>query len=835
MSFYGNIINTPSSFQKIGVGNSGVLAAENLGNTIHFVGDNKHIRSFINNDEIKIEHINSSNINHNYQVQPANQIITGENQPITLSQITALNIDEVGHVNLLTMKNYNIELVGKKYKENNIYKGEIFNNYNKNVALGPLSHAEGDTTQAEGALYSSHSEGGYTLAKTNGAHAEGIYSKAWGRYAHAEGQGGIAAGTASHGEGLAGQSIGNYSHAEGIASMAIGSGSHSEGCSETNQLIASIELPANFLTEDTVKISLDNAKDNNGNSINGSEIINKLESKYCIWKLDTADRYQYGEINLEDNSLKCGYSFYGDNSPTAKQGEFFALYPFTHNFDPTISYTIKIYKPILALGTGSHSEGRATLAKGDYSHSGGRNSKALGTCSLAHGLNVITEIPYSTAFGKFNEINNNALFQIGYGSSDEERKDIFRVLNTGLVQIPTNGIQAQDVIATKNNVKLSEMPIQVKDYDTYFTIQQGSSAPISIIKPYNAMVNNAEIIEGSTIRLHVNGPNNEEIQLDIPLAEVLIDAQVADTETIALRVAQTGEQDEGCIKGYIKNNSISSAHIKDNSIENKHISGGITAEKIKSVNATSIQGDLPTSQLSGLITNQQLEGNITSDKLENLIITSDKLADDSVTPEKLSIAYLTKLNPVGNGSLSLNRQENSQIGDYSSVLGHNNIASALSAHAEGQSNTASGPFCHVEGYGNEASASSAHAEGAYNLVSNAFAHVEGSHNISSGYNSHAEGYYTIAKGKDQHVEGRGNIEDNENQYAHIIGNGIITDDIINRSNAYTLDWAGNAWYAGAVETESIILRSTTPGSTKKFKLTINDEAILNLEEVEETN
>ena len=161
--------------------------------------------------------------------------------------------------------------------------------------------------------------------------------------------------------------------------------------------------------------------------------FNKLESKYCIWKLDTASRYQYGEINLEDNSLKCGYSFYGDNSPTAKQGEFFALYPFTHNFDPTISYTIKIYKPILALGTGSHSEGRATLAKGDYSHSGGRNSKALGTCSLAHGLNVITETPYSTAFGKFNEINNNALFQIGYGSSDEERKDIFRVLNTGLV------------------------------------------------------------------------------------------------------------------------------------------------------------------------------------------------------------------------------------------------------------------------------------------------------------------------------------------------------------------------------------------------------------------
>ena len=35
-----------------------------------------------------------------------------------------------------------------------------------------------------------------------------------------------------------------------------------------------------------------------------------------------------------------------------------------------------------------------------------------------------------------------------------------------------------------------------------------------------------------------------------------------------------------------------------------------------------------------------------------------------------------------------------------------------------------------------------------------------------------------------------------NQYAHIVGNG---DDEDNRSNAHTLDWNGNAWFAGDVK------------------------------------
>lgn len=72
--------------------------------------------------------------------------------------------------------------------------------------------------------------------------------------------------------------------------------------------------------------------------------------------------------------------------------------------------------------------------------------------------------------------------------------------------------------------------------------------------------------------------------------------------------------------------------------------------------------------------------------------------------------------------------------------------------------------------------------------------------------SHAEGHGTVATAETQHVQGKYNIEDTEDKYAHIIGNGPREDEYDNegklveqhRSNAHTLDWSGNAWFAGNV-------------------------------------
>lgn len=110
-------------------------------------------------------------------------------------------------------------------------------------------------------------------------------------------------------------------------------------------------------------------------------------------------------------------------------------------------------------------------------------------------------------------------------------------------------------------------------------------------------------------------------------------------------------------------------------------------------------------------------------------------------------------------------------------------------------------------------------------------HAEGGDCVAVGSQSHAEGRGTIATGGDQHVQGRYNVPTGyPHPYAHIVGNGTEQ----NRSNAHTLDWDGNAWYAGTVEATGIILKSSTEGGTKRFKITIDDDGVLTATEIVES-
>ena len=137
-------------------------------------------------------------------------------------------------------------------------------------------------------------------------------------------------------------------------------------------------------------------------------------------------------------------------------------------------------------------------------------------------------------------------------------------------------------------------------------------------------------------------------------------------------------------------------------------------------------------------------------------------------------------------------------GVYSHAEGSGTKAYGEASHAEGKSTTAYSEASHAEGHNTTASNSCSHAEGYLTKASGKWSHAEGNRTESSGENSHAEGYYSIANGSHQHVQGRFNIEDKSGRYAHIVGNG--RDGVPNeaRSNAHTLDWDGNAWFAGDV-------------------------------------
>lgn len=159
------------------------------------------------------------------------------------------------------------------------------------------------------------------------------------------------------------------------------------------------------------------------------------------------------------------------------------------------------------------------------------------------------------------------------------------------------------------------------------------------------------------------------------------------------------------------------------------------------------------------------------------------LEDARVELEAAIENKMDKANPTGTGSFSLNRKSGTIVGDNSHAEGNNTTASGLDSHAEGDTTTASGYASHAEGFVTTA----------------------------SGEVSHAEGYGTNAASQCQHSQGKYNIEDSSDTYADIIGNG--TSDTA-RSNAATVDWSGNAWYAGDVYVGSTSGTNKDAGSKK---------------------
>lgn len=177
------------------------------------------------------------------------------------------------------------------------------------------------------------------------------------------------------------------------------------------------------------------------------------------------------------------------------------------------------------------------------------------------------------------------------------------------------------------------------------------------------------------------------------------------------------------------------------------------------------------------------------------------------------------------------------IKEGSHVEGVNNIANAY-GHAEGGQTIAKGAYSHAEGQKNIAGGTNSHVEGTENEANGNNSHAEGKLCFANGEDSHAEGLRSIANKKAQHVQGKYNIADTDNssdygKYAHIVGNGTKEDEYNadgtlkkqNRSNAYTLDWDGNAWFAGEVEALGLLSKGPVHGADGHFSTLIDTPVI----------
>ena len=158
------------------------------------------------------------------------------------------------------------------------------------------------------------------------------------------------------------------------------------------------------------------------------------------------------------------------------------------------------------------------------------------------------------------------------------------------------------------------------------------------------------------------------------------------------------------------------------------------------------------------------------------------------------VSFTISYNPSSNGAHAEGIQTTA-FASGSHAEGMLTLANGLYGHAEGNGTSAFGQHSHAEGYNTVAKGDNSHAEGYSALANESGSHAEGGYTSADHSCSHAEGFQTATGSNCQHVQGKFNISMHTGNYAHVVGNG--TEE--KRSNAHTLDWQGNAWFAGEVK------------------------------------
>lgn len=153
------------------------------------------------------------------------------------------------------------------------------------------------------------------------------------------------------------------------------------------------------------------------------------------------------------------------------------------------------------------------------------------------------------------------------------------------------------------------------------------------------------------------------------------------------------------------------------------------------------------------------------------------------------------------GSYSFASGRGIATGDFATALGWG-TAEGDSSLAVGEA-SALGDCSFAIGYGTTtASGVGSFAQTYQGGASGSYSFARGTEAGAGGSHSFAQGAQVHASSDFQFVYGKANIIDDENKYIHIVGNGKASiganDGYHSPSNAHTLDWNGNAWFAGDI-------------------------------------
>lgn len=271
------------------------------------------------------------------------------------------------------------------------------------------AHAEGVQTRALGR--SSHTQGRKTETHAQSAHAEGESSVVFARGGHAEGYKTVVGDQNKKYDAMYVNSDMHVGHAEGFQTRALSTAAHAEG---KNNIVGAYTYAVSgvqVLTNGTTRLTLSSV---NGISVNCT-ILLYIENMYIKYVTvsqvgETTNRIimPIALTSEEANNLKFiivpDNPIYGDNIFDASNG---------------------------------HAEGENTIVLHKNAHTGG--------------LSTNSSRDNQTVIGEYNANNSDALFIVGNGEQDNDRRNAFTVQKDGTATVGTNPTKDMDV-ATKKYV-----------------------------------------------------------------------------------------------------------------------------------------------------------------------------------------------------------------------------------------------------------------------------------------------------------------------------------------------------------------------------------------------
>lgn len=266
-------------------------------------------------------------------------------------------------------------------------RGEIFNDYERNIALGDNAHAEGYGAKAYGTA--SHAEGFSNKANSSYAHVEGIDNIAYGSASHVEGGQNQTLSEKSHAEGMDNVAGGAYSHVEGAYNKAMGERSHAEGYSTLAQ-----GHNSHAEGRETQALGWRSHSEGNNTIAEGESAHAEGWASYAKGSDSHAEGY-YATTYASQSHAEGYYTVTRNGSGTHAEGYYSEATQTAAHAEG--EYTVASGEAshaegygdsntkVISSGKGSHAEGGYTSATADFAHAEGRFTIASGLGAHAEG------------------------------------------------------------------------------------------------------------------------------------------------------------------------------------------------------------------------------------------------------------------------------------------------------------------------------------------------------------------------------------------------------------------------------------------------------------------